>query len=85
MRYRDLRSKKEPGSEWADPHLQKKMQFAQAHYPYYSSPGAALTKLLVRGIQHSEEKDETHDQQLADLEREIFDIKKSLAKTVCFN
>lgn len=66
--------------EYTDPELARTLAYAGAHYPNYKKKPEAFMKWASRAITHSEEQDNLHNQQFAELHHELDDLKQLLAR-----
>lgn len=66
--------------EYVDPELARTMAYAGVHYPYYKKKPEVFMKWASRAIMHSEEEDNRHNAQFAELHHEIDDLKQLINK-----
>jgi hypothetical protein len=65
---------------YSDPELARTLKLASVKYPYYKRGPEAFMKFAQRSLKHSEETDQEHAAQIAELSSEIKDIKQAIAK-----
>ena len=66
--------------EYTDPELAKTLAYADVHYPNYKNKPEAFMKWASRAIMHSEEQDNKHNSQFAEIYHELDQIKDLVAK-----
>jgi hypothetical protein len=63
---------------WVDPKLKRKMDYAFGHYAGYKDRPEAFFKWVMQALEHSEQQDQEHAEQLQGLDQAISSIKKRL-------
>ena len=67
-------------NEYTDPELARTLAYAGVHYPYYKKKPEVFMKWASRAIMHSEEQDNKHNAQFAELHYELDHLKDLVAK-----
>lgn len=70
----------EPQPSYTDPELARVIDRVSAKYPYYKKGTEGFMKYASRAIRHSEEADQEHTARFDQLDREIADLKQTIAK-----
>lgn len=70
----------EPKAGYSDPELARTLDRVAVAYPYYKRGNEAFMKYTQRALKHSEESAQEQSAQIADLNREIEDIKQVIAR-----
>ena len=66
--------------EYTDPELARTLAYAGVHYPNYKKKPEAFMKWASRAIVHSEEQDNLHNSQFAELHHELDQLKQLVSK-----
>lgn len=67
-------------TEYTDPELARTLAYAGIHYPNYKKKPEAFMKWASRAIVHSEEQDNLHNSQFAELHHELDQLKQLVSK-----
>ena len=61
-----------------DPESEALLRFAQEHYPTAPSKQQAFVKFVQRSLKHSKDEDEVHDVALAQLKKDVRELKQAI-------